>query len=167
MAEQININEQDYLTSRLDDQINWFDRKASWNQSWYKRLKVIEIIFAASIPFLTSYIATEIVASDAQQNASQLLSLDPNNLLKIVVGFFGLSIAVISGILSLHKFQENWVEYRHSCEALRKEKYLYITRVEPYNIDKPFPLLVKRVEGLLLNETDQWTQYIRQVSDPT
>lgn len=45
-----------YIKERLDDQIAWYDQKSQSNQKWYKRLRVIELIAAASIPFLAAYI---------------------------------------------------------------------------------------------------------------
>ena len=66
-----------------------------------------------------------------------------------------------SGIANLYRFQENWNEYRASAEALKQEKYLYLARVEPYNGDQPFELLVQRVEALLKSETTGWAQAMR------
>ncbi len=74
---------------------------------------------------------------------------------------FGLIVAVIAGIVSLYRFQENWTEYRAAAEALQQEKYLYLTRVEPYNASNPFELLVQRVEALLRTERSGWAQAMR------
>ena len=49
------IGEAEYLEQRLDDQINWYDKKSSANQSACKRLRLIEIIAAAAIPLLAGY----------------------------------------------------------------------------------------------------------------
>ena len=37
------IGEAEYFEQRLDDQIEWYDRKSSVNQAAYKRLRLIEI----------------------------------------------------------------------------------------------------------------------------
>ena len=50
------MEQDEYLKNRLDDQIDWYDRKSVQNQKWFKRLQVISIIAAASIPFLSGYI---------------------------------------------------------------------------------------------------------------
>ena len=65
------------------------------------------------------------------------------------------------GIVSLYRFQENWNEYRANAESLKQEKYLYLARVEPYNGNQPFELLVQRVEALLKSETRGWAQVMR------
>ena len=49
------IAEAEYLEQRLDDQIKWYDKKSSANQAAYKRLRLIEIIAAATIPLLAGY----------------------------------------------------------------------------------------------------------------
>ena len=138
------MDENQYIEQRLDDQIDWYDIKSQWNQKWLKRLSLIEIVAATTIPFLVGYIGEEIYP------------------LRLTVGFLGVLVAVISGILPLYKFQENWIEYRTTCESLRHEKFLYLTSSEPYNIEEPFPLLAQRVEALISKENTQWSQYIKE-----
>ena len=48
---------EEYLQERLDDQIKWYDKKSSWNQTCFKRLRALEIFFPSAIPFLISHIA--------------------------------------------------------------------------------------------------------------
>ena len=137
------MNEAQFLKERLDDQINWYDKKSLINQLWYKLLRVAEIVAASSIPFLAGYMSDRAPA------------------IRIIVGLLGLMIAVIAGVAALYQFQENWIEYRTTGESLRHEKYLYLTHTEPYNIDTPFPLLVQRVESLVSTENTKWSQLIR------
>jgi hypothetical protein len=37
------MDEQEYLTSRLDDQIAWYDKKGQAAQKGYKRLRTFEV----------------------------------------------------------------------------------------------------------------------------
>ena len=136
------IAEAEYLEQRLDDQIKWYDKKSSANQAAYKRLRLIEIIAAASIPLLAGY-------------------TQKSEYVGITIGVIGLIVAVLAGIVSLYRFQENWNEYRAVAESLKQEKYLYVARAEPYNGDQPFELLVQRVEALLKSETTGWAQAMR------
>ncbi len=135
---EIKITSEDYLKNRLDEQIEWYGKKSVWNQKCFKRLRLVEIVAAAMIPFLTAYIS------------------DDGDWLKWVVGGLGLIIAVFSGIAGLYKFQENWLTYRSSAERLIQERYLFSTGAEPYDGDNPFKLLVKRVEATLAHENKQW-----------
>jgi hypothetical protein len=49
----------DYLTYRVDNQIDWYDKKSSWNQRLYKRLQILQIVAAASIPIFAGFITSE------------------------------------------------------------------------------------------------------------
>jgi len=137
------MDEAEYLKTRVDGQIGWYDKMSQYHQKWYKGLRIIEIVAAASIPFLVGYIT------------------DTEHLFRTVVGLLGLTIAVITAVVSLCQFQENWVEYRTTCESLKHEKFLFLTGTEPYNVDTPFPLLVQRVESMISKENTTWSQYIR------
>jgi len=139
----MDLNE--YLEIRLEDQINWYDNKSLYNQKWLRFLRICEIIFAASIPFLTGHITSDTL------------------LLKLVVGLFGLLIVVITSVIGFCKFHENWIEYRTTCEALRHEKYLFLTKCGIYKtIDEPFCLLVQRVEDLISKEHSSWKDYMKE-----
>ncbi len=133
-----------YLQERLDDQIEWYDKKSQVNQKWFKLLKILEISSAALIPFIISFIA------------------DSSIILKIIAGSLGILVVIISGIIGLYKFQENWIEYRTTCETLKHEKYLFLTKSNPYNIDNPLPLLVQRIESIISKENTYWSHYIKK-----
>lgn len=135
-----NMTDEEYIQKRVDDQIHWYDNKSKRNQQAYKWLRVYEIAAAAMIPFLTGYIALHGV--------------------KFSVGLLGVSVSIVSGALALYKFQENWVQYRSTSEALNSEKHLYLTKAPPYDTGQPFSLFVQRVESLLSKETSGWTQYV-------
>lgn len=137
------MNEEKYLKDRLDHQIDWYGRKSKWHQGWHKKLRCVEIVAAASIPFLTGYI------TDATPD------------MKIVVGSLGVLIAVASGTASLFKFQDHWLQYRTTAESLKHCKYLYLTKSEPYVGDDGFNRLVESVEGLISKENSNWVSYAK------
>lgn len=137
------MEEPEYLKTRVDGQIDWYNKKSQYNQRWYKSLRIVEIVAATSIPFLVGYIT------------------DTEPFFRTVVGFLGLAVAVVTAVVSLCQFHENWVEYRTTCESLKHEKFLFVTKTEPYNVDTPFPLLVQRVESMISRENTTWTHYIR------
>ena len=53
-ASAIAYDRSDPVIDRLEDQINWYDRKSLSSQHAFKRIKVMEIIAAALIPFLSA-----------------------------------------------------------------------------------------------------------------
>lgn len=137
---------EEYLEQRLDDQIAWYDRKSGATQRWFKRLRAAEIVCAAAIPVLAT------VAEDSPWVGRTMALL-------------GALVVVLAGILSLQQYQERWVEYRATAEALKHEKYLYLTYTDPYHAAEAFPLLVRRVEALISKEHGNWAGYTRQAAD--
>ncbi len=138
------MNQEEYLKERLQNQIDWYDRTSMTNQKWFKRLQVAAILASATIPFLSGYITGTTV------------------LLKLAVGALGLTVAAITAILGLYKFQENWFEFRTTCESLKHEKYLFLTKSEPYDQGDSFKLLVERVESLISKENTAWNRYMKK-----
>jgi hypothetical protein len=139
----IILDSEQYLKERLQDQIDWYDNKSKSDKKWYIRLRTFEIVFAALIPFIIGF---------SQQEWTWL---------KFVAGALGVAVTVMAGLLGLFKFQENWVEYRATAETLKHEKFLFLTRTKPYDTVDPFKLLVERVETLVSNETNHWSQYLK------
>ena len=133
----------EYVQQRLDNQIRWYDRKSTTNKSRLMLSRTTEIIAAALIPFLTGYVSVDVPA------------------VLFSVGALGVLIAILASITALCQFQENWIEYRTTAESLKKEKYLFLTNVEPYDSeDDAFATLVQRVETLVSKENTNWAQYM-------
>ncbi|WDP91739.1 MAG: DUF4231 domain-containing protein [Desulfobacter sp.] len=142
------MNREEYIKQRLDDQIEWYDQKSMWNQKIFKRLKLIEFTAAAMIPFLIGFMTQDAI------------------FLQAVVGLLGVLISVITAMVTMNKYHENWIEYRTTCETLRHEKYLFETNVPPYDTKAPFPLLVARVEAMISKENSQWAATLRKAGPP-
>lgn len=138
MEGELHWTPDDYLSKRLDAQIEWYDKKSSRAQSWYKRLRLLEIALAVSIPFLVGYIS------------------DAAPAVQFSVGLAGVLIAIISGIVTLNRYQENWIEYRTTCESLRHHKFTFLSNAGPYVGDGSFPTLVENVERLISQENTKW-----------
>ena len=132
------MNENEYLETRLEDQVKWYSKQSQLNKQWYKILRSVELIAAASIPFITGYITPKTLN------------------LKFAAGFLGLLVAIIAGLMSLNRFQELWIEYRTTAESLKHEKFLYLTKSEPYDIEESFALFVQSVETLISKEHSRW-----------
>ena len=82
------MNSEEYINSRLDDQIKWYDRKSQINQRWFKQLRIAEFVFAALIPLLAGYV-----------NKYPMT-------MTITIGVLGVLITIIAGrLLGVFKFQ--------------------------------------------------------------
>lgn len=134
----VSMDPSEYVKVRLDDQINWYDKKSIRSQKIYKRLQTAEIVAAALIPLLSGY-------------------TNSHPIIPLVVSVLGTVIVILAGITRLGKFHENWTDYRSTCELLRHEKYLYLTGTNPYE-ERNFQLLVSRVESFISAENINWSQ---------
>jgi hypothetical protein len=134
--------EQDPIFTRLEDQITWYDRKSLSAQHIYKRLKVLEIFAAAMIPFLAGFHFDHVM---------------------LLTGALGVLITIVEGILHLNQYQQNWTNYRSTCEALRHEKYAYLGKAGVYgSAADPHAALAERVESLVSQEHAQWISVQQQ-----
>jgi hypothetical protein len=142
------VGMEDYLKTRVNDQINWYERKASANKNAYKRSQVLSILCGAAIPILTVFEGQAAIAVS-----------------RPLIALLGGTVAVLSAIVSLYKFQEYWVKYRTAAQLLQREKNLFLTQTEPYNSERAFPLFVQNCEAIMAAENSEWNQMFRSKGD--
>ena len=134
----------DPIIDRLEDQINWYDAKSSKYQKAYKRIKAIEIVAAALIPFLAA-----LHLSDIKSDLSFTIGT--------ITALLGVLITILEGILQLNQYQQTWVTYRATCEALKHEKFTYIAKAGVYAAaTDPRALLAERIETIGSQENSKW-----------
>jgi hypothetical protein len=74
-------------------------------------------------------------------------------------------VAIGTTILKTFKYQENWINYRTTCETLRKEIHFYRAPLGDYrDSDDREALFVERVESLISRENTMWltTQRLKE-----
>jgi hypothetical protein len=119
---------------RLEDQLAWYDAKATKNRVWYQSLKVVQIVVAAAIPVVAAAGASAAIA-----------------------GAMGAVIVVLEGLQQLFQFQPNWVAFRGTAEALKREKHLFSAGAGIYaDAERADALLAEQVEALISRETAAW-----------
>ena len=128
------MQEENPTIKRLDDQITWYDRKSASGKHWFQRLKILEIVVAVFIPFLSGLHASTILTGSA-----------------------GVLIVIFEGLQHLFQFQSNWINYRSTCENLKHEKYLWQAKAGPYlDVQNPDAVLADRIESLISQEHAKW-----------
>jgi Protein of unknown function (DUF4231) len=125
---------EDPTWERLEDQIGWYDRKSGDNQRRYKWLKLLELAVAAALPVVAG------IHSPVW-----------------VTGGLAAVIVVLEGAQHLYQFQEHWITYRSTAEALKHERYLYLAEAGPYVGEDRRRQLAERLEGLISQEHAKWT----------
>ena len=138
------MTEQEYIKTRIDDQITWYSDKATTNKLLNHWTKGLIIVFSATIPLVAGLEFCPIIKN-------------------VILGAIGSLIAILSGLSGLLKFQEKWPEYRTTSETLKHEKILFQSKTSPYNEEvESFKLLVIRTENLVSKEHSAWNQYINK-----
>lgn len=143
----VYLDEKGYLSGRLEDQIKWYGKKSATNKTYFRWCQVSQLLMATLITLSGTFNETVYPWRD------------------YTLPLLGAGIAIISGLLGHYKFQENWLEYRTVCESLKHEKFLFLTRSEPYNNKNPLGLLVNKVETLISKENTNWSQYMSKEKD--
>jgi hypothetical protein len=123
---------------RLEDQLQWYDKKSAWNKTVYKQLKLLALVVAVSIPLvaLTGFVK--------------------------ITAVLGAMIAFLEGLQQLNQYHDNWTSYRSTAEALKHEKFLYLANAGPYAGDTPETVLADRVESLVSQEHAKWASTQQQ-----
>src|SRR5882757_6223178 len=133
---------QDVTLTRLEDQIQWYDRKSRVSQKAFKSLKIGTIVAAALVPALAG-----------------------NPSLHWVTAGLGVFIVIVEGLQQLYQFHANWIAYRSTCDALRHEKYLYLAKAAMYaSANDAHALLAERIESLVSQEHAKWASTQEQTA---
>lgn len=119
---------------RLTDQLDWYDAKSATAQQLYKRVKLVQLVVAATVPVVAAF----------QFPAGVTAALAA----LVVIG---------EGIQQLFQWQTNWLSYRSTAEALKHEKYLFLGSVDPYSGQDRATVLLERVEDIVSQEHRRWT----------
>jgi hypothetical protein len=126
----------EYLKDRYQHQVNWYDKRSELNQIIYGVLKCTTIVLSLSVPIVIA------------------LSYDSSRVGIIVLSSI---VAVLTALLGTFKFYENWINYRTTCESMKREKYYFDFSLGIYqDSSNKEGLFVKRIEGLLTREHTAW-----------
>lgn len=132
--------------TRLEDQLAWYDGKSCNSQSWYKRLKIFQVILAVGIP----------IASHADPAVAKWLT-----------SIAGATIALLEGVQHLNQYATLWVMYRSTAERLKHEKHLFLSAAGPYkglNETDRMVALAERVEEHVSTEHANWVNEAQHAS---
>ena len=124
--------------TRLNSQIEWYDKRSNSCQQRYLNIKIAQLVLAGSIPVF-SFVA----ASWGRR----------------VTATMGASIAVLEGFQQLGQFSDLWVSYRHTAEQLKHEKFLFLSASGPYQDlgeEEAMKQLAARVEERVATEHTKW-----------
>src|SRR5215211_8836629 len=123
---------------RLNDQLDWYDKKSGDNQRRYKQIKTAQLVLAGSIPV---FAFVDVIWG------------------RWVTAILGASVVILEGLQQLGQYNNLWVTYRATTEQLKHEKYLFLARSGPYHgleEQDALRLLAERVEERVSTEHAKW-----------
>jgi hypothetical protein len=123
---------------RLNDQLDWYDKKSEDNQRRYKQIKIAQLVLAGSIP---------------------VFALVGDIWGRWITAILGASVAILEGLQQLGQYNNLWVTYRATAEHLKHEKYLFLAKSGPYKglkEEDALSLLAERVEEQVSTEHAKW-----------
>ena len=76
---------------------------------------------------------------------------------KLLVSIISIGVIIGTSSSKVFKFQEKWINYRTTCETLKKEWYYYKSGIYEYKESENLEeLFVERVENLISRENTYW-----------
>jgi hypothetical protein len=125
------------ILDKLRAQSAWYGAGARGNHSRYVALKTTQIILAAAIP----------VVAVAAAGVT----------LQWTTAILGALVGIIEGILQLGQYQQNWLLYRATREALKREDFLHEAKAGPYaTATDADTLYVERADAIISGENTRW-----------
>jgi len=130
------------LIENIRQQAIWYGRRARRNQVLFMSLKTTQLVLAAAIPVLA------LAAAERVQWATAVL---------------GAMVGILESVLQLGQFQQTWLLFRSTREALRREDFLHLAKAGPYAADPdPDRLYAVRADAIMAGENTKWLQAAKE-----
>jgi hypothetical protein len=128
---------EEYLNTKYKKLIGFYDRRSIWNKRGYRICSVFVIVVSG---LLAPLIGTGSLSKH-----------------EMVGALISASIVVVSAILAHFQFNENWLSYRATWDALEREPHLRIAGIGEYEgaMDRN-SVFVNRVEAIAAREGSEW-----------
>jgi len=138
------MDTENYVKERLDDQIGWYSKKSVSFKCWHERISVSSIVLGALVALIPALV---------------LFNSNFKELSILISGILGAIIVIIQAIDKLKKYKELHIQYRHTCERLKHEKYMFQYRAGDYisgDSRKLEGLFIERCESIMFTEVGNW-----------
>ncbi len=147
---KVIMSVQDYIQKRVDNQIEWYQKKAAFNKFRYRIIEIIIIVSGALIPFINS--VTIFYPTKDTQTV-------PYPSLLFISSLLGFIITIVTGFSKMEKYFESWTLYRTNAEVLIKEKFMYLNNAGQYSKlsqEDRDKLFVENIEFILSSEVTKY-----------
>jgi len=129
-----------YIEQRLLGQAEWYDKKSTHFQNQFKYLTIISLFLSSAVPVMSLFKTTTKI--------------------KIAIASASSLVTVITGVLSLYKSKELWLQYRNSCESLKSILHQYFMNSGIFNCENENiknTLLIEKCESIIASDVNNWS----------
>ena len=130
---------------RLEDQLDWYDKKSIYCQKFYKRINFVQVVVALLIP---------------------LISFSDLTYTKWLTASAGALIAILEAVQQMNRYSQLWVTYRATAERLKRDKHFFLSAAGPFkDLEESdnLILLAERVEEHISTEHTDWIDDTKRV----
>jgi hypothetical protein len=128
---------EDYKKTRLAGLLDFYNRRSLSSKRWHRACSIYAIVVTA---LLSPLIATGVLEG-----------------YRTLGGIAAASVVAVTSIMANFKFQENWLSYRRTWDALSREVVRHAAHISPYNEEESRnALLVEHLELLTAAEGESW-----------
>lgn len=149
------MTQEDYIKDRLDDQINWYEGKSSFNQKKHKFWQVMKIVSALLITTISLWAPANLF-----KTGDEITDFHVN--LTHIIGVIGAFVVFIESFVKIFDYEKLWIKYRSTAEKLKREKLLFETHSKPYHTKEAFNLMVQRCEAIMQDEVQGWVEVVSE-----
>jgi Protein of unknown function (DUF4231) len=133
----------EYFTTHLDHQRDWYDKKATRHRKWAQSLSFIVILAGGLTTLVQIFKGTDLAPGVPA-------------LPVIITAVLSLCVVVAEGFARIGRFQESWFAYRKASEQMKREYRLYINGAGGYeqiaDEDAAYRAFVANVEQIIAEE---------------
>jgi hypothetical protein len=125
-----------YFNGRFAEAVSFYDKRAKQNKWGYRLCSLYVILVSATLAGLGGV---------------------DTGITRLLIVVLAPTVTIVTGALALFQLQENWLSYRSTWDALKREPSLRMAGVGEYDgaADRN-GLFVQRVEGLIAGEGVNW-----------
>jgi hypothetical protein len=141
---------EEYVTERLNQYREWYDKKAVTAKSTYLWMRAITVVGGALVPVL--------------------VNLNEVKYMNYATTLISLLVVILVSLETVYHFREQWKNYRSTEQVLAREYFYFTTGDGPYReIAEPsesFFQFVQRVEGAIETENASTLNVMTTLSEP-
>jgi Protein of unknown function (DUF4231) len=148
-------NPETYISERVRQYQNWYDRKAVTSKARYLRMRTFSVVAGGLVPVLIN------------------IAYDPTlfgiPIIKLVVTLISLLVVISVSLESVLHYREQWKNYRSTEQLLGHEVVAYRSAIGSYRDESPenaFKLLVERVEEAIRAENSATLNVMTMANEP-